>query len=165
MAHPHPYSQNGISPHNVLQQQQQSSSDFEPDGRQLRTQPFSLEEALPYTPFTSVFPFDSGKRCSCLLAELFPLSPSLVAFPIAPDLQSHLPSLFLLVLVLALSLSLSHTESPSSCSILRTANYTWCSVKTDFHPRIKTFSAIPRSAQDPLRHLSPTLSQGMTTMS
>ncbi|KAI3320060.1 hypothetical protein HD806DRAFT_245893 [Xylariaceae sp. AK1471] len=56
MAHHDPYGQNGSLPHNV---QQQQSPDLQPEGRQLRTRPFSLEEALPYTPFTSVFPFDS----------------------------------------------------------------------------------------------------------
>ncbi|KAI1422898.1 hypothetical protein F5Y12DRAFT_576253 [Xylaria sp. FL1777] len=61
MAHLQPY-QNGVSSQNVQQQQQQQqqqSSDLPSDGQQLRTRPFSLDEALPYTPFTSVFPFDS----------------------------------------------------------------------------------------------------------
>ncbi|KAI8635230.1 hypothetical protein F5Y19DRAFT_4846 [Xylariaceae sp. FL1651] len=56
MAHPHPYDQNGLLPHNV---QQQLHPNTQPDGQQRRTRPFSLEEALPYTPFTSVFPFDA----------------------------------------------------------------------------------------------------------
>ncbi|KAI1119457.1 hypothetical protein F5Y14DRAFT_4000 [Nemania sp. NC0429] len=81
MAHSQPFPQNGVSPHSMQeheqQQQQQQQypyqqqyqqtqalaleqfSDVESHERQLRTRPFSLEEALPYTPFTSVLPFDS----------------------------------------------------------------------------------------------------------
>ncbi|KAI1163266.1 hypothetical protein F5B18DRAFT_323400 [Nemania serpens] len=70
MAHPQPFPQNGVLPHNMQQQQQQQQqqtqvqtqeqfSDVQSHERQLRTRPFSLEEALPYTPFTSVLPFDS----------------------------------------------------------------------------------------------------------
>ncbi|KAJ8129346.1 hypothetical protein O1611_g4286 [Lasiodiplodia mahajangana] len=71
MAHPQPFPRNGVSPHNVQQQQQllqphpqqqqQQLPDMQSHERQFRTRPFTLEEALPYTPFTSVFPFDSGK--------------------------------------------------------------------------------------------------------
>ncbi len=73
MAHPQPYHRNGVSPQNAnvqwqqQQQQQQQFSDPQSDEQQLRTRPFSLDEALPYTPFTSVFPFDSGKCGSCFL--------------------------------------------------------------------------------------------------
>ncbi|KAI1277531.1 hypothetical protein F5Y07DRAFT_88990 [Xylaria sp. FL0933] len=72
MAHPQPYYQNGVPPQDVLQrqrqqqqhhqqqyQQQDQSDNLQTDEPQLRTRPFSLDEALPYTPFTSVFPFDS----------------------------------------------------------------------------------------------------------
>ncbi|KAI0555520.1 hypothetical protein F4679DRAFT_524216 [Xylaria curta] len=58
MAHSQPLHQNGVSPHDV-QPQRQQSSDVQSDERHLRTRPFSLEEALPYTPFTSVFPFNA----------------------------------------------------------------------------------------------------------
>ncbi|KAI0972695.1 hypothetical protein F4678DRAFT_48808 [Xylaria arbuscula] len=61
MAHSQPYYQNGVFPHDVQQhpQQDQQSLGPQPDEQQLRTRPFTLDEALPYTPFTSVFPFDS----------------------------------------------------------------------------------------------------------
>ncbi|KAI0516743.1 hypothetical protein F5B22DRAFT_179241 [Xylaria bambusicola] len=54
MAHNQPYYQNGVLPNT----EQQFSG---PPSQQShnRTRPFSLDEALPYTPFTSVFPFDS----------------------------------------------------------------------------------------------------------
>ncbi|TGJ84944.1 hypothetical protein E0Z10_g3823 [Xylaria hypoxylon] len=53
MAHPQPFHRNGVSLHNGQQQQQQPSG-VQSDERQLRTRPFSLQEALPYTPFTSL---------------------------------------------------------------------------------------------------------------
>ncbi|KAI0099972.1 hypothetical protein GGR51DRAFT_384084 [Nemania sp. FL0031] len=69
MAHPQPFPRNGVSPYNVQQQQQQQPDphrqqqqqlpDMQSHELQFRTRPFTLEEALPYTPFTSVFPFDS----------------------------------------------------------------------------------------------------------
>ncbi|KAI0863707.1 sister chromatid cohesion C-terminus-domain-containing protein [Xylaria cubensis] len=67
MAHSQPLHQNGVSPHNVQppqqqhqhQYQQQQPSDMQSPEPHLRTRPFSLEEALPYTPFTSVFPFNA----------------------------------------------------------------------------------------------------------
>ncbi|KAI0541065.1 hypothetical protein GGR58DRAFT_498409 [Xylaria digitata] len=68
MAHPQPIHRNGASPYNAQQQEQLPPplplppSDVQSDERQLRTRPFSLSEALPYTPFTSVFPFDSGNN-------------------------------------------------------------------------------------------------------
>ncbi|KAI1333060.1 hypothetical protein F5Y16DRAFT_354703 [Xylariaceae sp. FL0255] len=51
MAHPYVSNENGISPHQL----QQNVGEMP----QLRTHPFSLEEALPYTPFTSVIPFNA----------------------------------------------------------------------------------------------------------
>ncbi|KAI2635435.1 hypothetical protein GGS21DRAFT_82152 [Xylaria nigripes] len=67
MAHPQFSHRNGVSSQQQQPQQQpqqqwrhHQSSNMPLDGRQSRTRPFSLEEALPYTPFTSVLPFDSG---------------------------------------------------------------------------------------------------------
>ncbi|KAJ8119650.1 hypothetical protein ONZ43_g3447 [Nemania bipapillata] len=63
MAHPQPFPRNGVSPHDAQHQQhQQQFPGVQSHERQLRTRPFTLEEALPYTPFTSVFPFDSGNN-------------------------------------------------------------------------------------------------------
>ncbi|KAI0203807.1 hypothetical protein F4808DRAFT_415941 [Astrocystis sublimbata] len=78
MAHPQhqQYLQNGVSPHDVQTRQPQHAQQPQqlqqvqqvqlPSGvqphegpGQLRTRPFSLEEALPLTPFTSVLPFSS----------------------------------------------------------------------------------------------------------
>ncbi|KAI3333048.1 hypothetical protein F4824DRAFT_277255 [Ustulina deusta] len=87
MAHPQPYHRNGVSPQNAnvqwqqQQQQQQQFSDPQSDEQQLRTRPFSLDEALPYTPFTSVFPFDSD-----ILSN-----PTIGVGSIAPSLASLVP--------------------------------------------------------------------------
>ncbi|KAI0132176.1 hypothetical protein BJ170DRAFT_233871 [Xylariales sp. AK1849] len=60
MANPGPSYHNGMAPHydqaqyvdpSALQQQVQGQN---------HPRPFTLDEALPYTPFTSVFPFESG---------------------------------------------------------------------------------------------------------
>ncbi|KAI0409530.1 hypothetical protein F4802DRAFT_544373 [Xylaria palmicola] len=90
MAHPQPQSfhPNGVSSqsHHVQSQsppplpQSQpwlQSSDGQPHG-QPRTRPFSVEEALPYTPFTSVFPFN---------AEILS-NPSIGAGSFAPSLAN-----------------------------------------------------------------------------
>ncbi|RWA11292.1 hypothetical protein EKO27_g3799 [Xylaria grammica] len=82
MSHPQPFHRNGVSPHNAQQQQQQPPG-VQSDERQLRTRPFSLEEALPYTPFTSVFPFDSGKY---ILSN-----PTIGAGSFAPSLANLVP--------------------------------------------------------------------------
>ncbi|KAI0155009.1 hypothetical protein GGR57DRAFT_465752 [Xylariaceae sp. FL1272] len=59
MAQPHQFHQNGIPPQYAQHQQQQpGTASPAADAHRGRTRPFSLEEALPYTPFTSVFPFN-----------------------------------------------------------------------------------------------------------
>ncbi|GAP86875.1 putative AT hook domain-containing protein [Rosellinia necatrix] len=95
MAHPQHFHQNGVSPHRLQQQQQQQQQQrvhhnqnqhqhqrqfpaVQSHDQQPRTRPFSLEEALPYTPFTSVFPFDSD-----ILSN-----PSIGVEPFAPSLAN-----------------------------------------------------------------------------
>ncbi|KAI0117256.1 putative SCC2 protein [Daldinia grandis] len=56
MANPYYGDQNGMVPHFDQQAYPQASPDILP--RQNGPKPFTLNEALPYTPFTSVFPFE-----------------------------------------------------------------------------------------------------------
>lgn len=56
----------------LQQQQQQQQHNFNRKSqKQYSQRAFTLDEALPYTPFTSVFPFESGKNylptftCAC----------------------------------------------------------------------------------------------------
>ncbi|CAJ2501923.1 Uu.00g047760.m01.CDS01 [Anthostomella pinea] len=59
MAHPQPHDRNGLAPQYGQQLHPQSQSQPGAPNRN-STQPFTLHEALPYTPFTSVFPFEFG---------------------------------------------------------------------------------------------------------
>lgn len=47
-----------IEPNMLLQRQHHP---LEPEPEPQHSRPFTLNEALPYTPFTSVFPFEPGK--------------------------------------------------------------------------------------------------------
>jgi hypothetical protein len=47
-----------IEPNMLLQRQHHPP---EPEPEPQHSRPFTLNEALPYTPFTSVFPFEPGK--------------------------------------------------------------------------------------------------------
>lgn len=59
MADPRGYDQNGGAPYyGHLQNAHAYQQGDRP--QQSHRQPFTLNEALPYTPFTSVFPFQSG---------------------------------------------------------------------------------------------------------
>jgi len=158
MAQYQAYGENGILPQNVqdvelLQQHlqwQSSAPELGADGQQLRIRPFSLEEALPFTPFTSVFPFDSGK-CTFGFPAWFLLPEhafSMVSFLLLPLLQWKLYSLT--------SLHYTPNTSQSSCAI----NI----YNSDFCPCIKISSVIPLSAQGLLRFRSRTVFLKKITM-
>jgi hypothetical protein len=80
MADPRTFVQNGFAPQYEQQQQQQF---IDPSALQQSQQihshdrvqaqsiprPYTLDEALPFTPFTTVFPFETGK-CDCLPSRL-----------------------------------------------------------------------------------------------
>jgi cohesin loading factor subunit SCC2 len=87
MANPETVNQNGITPYyeqaqyidpSALQQQNNQT--------QSSARPFTLDEALPYTPFTSVFPFESG-QCDWPYLRAFPAN---ILIPICLNM---LPSL------------------------------------------------------------------------
>ncbi|KAI1175080.1 hypothetical protein F4777DRAFT_346470 [Nemania sp. FL0916] len=79
MAYPQPSHRNGVLPHDVQHHQQQhQTSTMQSHEHPLRTRPFTLEEALPYTPFTSVLPFHSE-----ILSN-----PTMGAGPVAPSLAN-----------------------------------------------------------------------------
>lgn len=59
MANSYHGDQNGMVPHFDQQAYPQASPDVLQ--RQNGSKPFTLNEALPYTPFTSVFPFEPGE--------------------------------------------------------------------------------------------------------
>jgi hypothetical protein len=63
MSTPRPGAHNGGPVGNRVSQPSMSTS-------QSLSRPFTLYEALPYTPFTSIVPFDSGTFAQCALAHL-----------------------------------------------------------------------------------------------